>query len=204
MLRPVLLLALASLVAGAATGRVPQPDDKKDPQARFEPNSKPGEGQKFLEKFVGDWDVAKAFHPRGGGEPAKSTGTCRQTMVHGGRFLQSDFTFGAGDAQTSGTGLIGFEPETGKFTSTWIDSRQTRMSFRQGADKFDGKKIVLLGQALGEGPKDGARRSQTATTLEDGGKKIVHRQHAIEPDGTARLVMELVLTRKADAPKPPE
>lgn len=170
-------------------------DDKKDPQSTFEPKSKPGAGQKFLERFVGDWDVTKSFFPRGGGEPSKQKGECRQTMIHGGRFLQSEFTFQTADGgKSTGTGTIGFEPETGKFTSTWIDSRQTRMSFRQGEEKFDGEQIVLHGKELG-GPE--ARKSRTVTKLEDDGKRIVHRQFGTGPDGMERPVMELVMTKKA-------
>ena len=120
---------------------------------------------------------------------------CTQEMIHGGRFPRSEFTFDGPGGKTTGTGLIGFEPETGKFTSVWIDSRQTRMSFRQSEDKFDGEQIVLIGKSLGEGGKDG-RRSRTVTRLEDGGKKIVHRQYSDTPDGKERLVMELVLTKK--------
>jgi hypothetical protein len=167
-------------------------EDKKDPQATFEPKSKPGAGQKFMEKFVGDWDVTKTFHPRMG-EPVRQKGQCRQTMIHGGRFLQSEFTFEADGGKTTGTGLIGFESEAGKFTSVWIDSRQTRMSFRQAEGKFDGEQIVLFSKEL-DG-KEG-RRSKTVTKLEDDGKKIVHRQFALSQDDAERLVMELVLTKR--------
>ena len=183
--------AMACLLSGTA---VPQ-DKKKDPMQSFEPRSKPGAGQKFLEKFVGEWDVVKTFHLRAG-DPAKSTGQCRQTMIQNGRFLQSEFTFKSDSGETTGSGLIGFEPESGKFTSVWIDSRQTRMSFRQSDGKFDGTKIVLVGKALGEGPKEGGRKSQTTTTLEDDGNKIVHRQVAIDAEGKERLVMQLVMTKK--------
>jgi len=184
------LVVPAALVLLSAAG---QPPDKKDPQSTFEPKSKPGAGQKFLEQFVGDWDVAKSFHPRAG-EPTKQKGECKQTMLHGGRFLQSEFTFVTSDGgKSTGTGLIGWEPETGKFTSVWIDSRQTRMSFRQAENKFDGDEIVLFGKDL-SGKE--SRRSKTVTRLEDGGKKIVHRQYAVNADGTERLVMELVMTKK--------
>lgn len=191
----VLLVATLDILIG--TGQPPaktddKKEDKKDPQASFEPRSKPGAGQKFLEKFVGDWEVAKTFHPRMG-EPTKQKGECRQTMIHGGRFLQSEFTFEAESGKTTGTGLIGFEPETGKFTSVWIDSRQTRMSFRQAEGKFDGEQIVLSGKEL-DG-KEG-RRSKTVTKIEVEGKKIVHRQYSLGPDNAERLVMELVLTKK--------
>ena len=189
--RVLAVAAVLVLLAGAG-----QQPDKKDPQSAFEPKSKPGAGQKFLERFVGEFDVAKAFHPRQG-EPFRQKGTCTQTMIHDGRFLKSDFTFTTNSGKSTGTGLIGFEPETGKFTSVWIDSRQTRMSLRQSEDKFDGQQIVLFGKELGG--KEG-RRSKTVTRLEDGGKKIVHRQFSVAADGTERLVMELVLTRKEPVP----
>jgi hypothetical protein len=180
----------ACLFAGPAAAQ-----DKKDPLQSFEPKSKPGAGQKFLEKFVGDWDVVKTFRPRAG-EPVKATGECRQSMIQDGRFLQSEFTFKADTGKTTGLGLIGFEPETGLFTSVWIDSRQTRMSARQSEDKFNGEEIVLFSKDFGG--KEG-RRSKTVTRLEDDGKKIVHRQYAVEAGTPDRLVMELVLTRKVPA-----
>ena len=114
-------------------------------------------------------------------------------MINDGRFLQSEFSFASNTGKTTGLGLIGFEPESDKFTSVWIDSRQTRMSLRQSEDKFDGEKIVLFSKEL-DG-KEG-RRSKTITRLEDGGKKLIHRQYAVEANAPDRLVMELAMTRK--------
>ena len=170
------------------------PPDAKDPQARVEPRSGPGLGQEFLARFAGDWEVVKVFHPRSG-DPVRVEGTCRQAMTHGGRFLQSDFVFGRGDARTTGTGIIGFEPAPGRFTSVWTDSRATGMSLRQSRDPFDGRQIVLYSRSL---EPDGleARSSRTVTLLEDEGRRIVHRQHAFGPEGEGRLVMELIMTRK--------
>ena len=173
----------------------PTPARAQDPQAKFEPRSGPGAGQKFLTSFAGDWDVVKVFHPRQG-DPVKVKGTCRQAMIHDGRFLQSDFTFeAAGGKTTSGQGLIGFEPETEAFTSVWTDSRQTKMSLRQSKDKFDGKSIVLFSKSLDSSGKD-ERRSKTISVLKDDGKTLHHRQFAIAADGQERLMMELIMTRK--------
>lgn len=183
-------LALVLFIV-AALGQPMAAQDKKDPQSSVEPRSKPGVGQKYLEKFVGVWDVVKAFHPRTG-EPFRVKGECVQSMIHEGRFLKSDFVFG-GDSTTTGTGLIGFETDTGLFTSVWIDSRATKMSHRQSKDKFNGAEIVLFGKSFDA--KD-TRISRTTTRLEDDGRKIVHRQVSITPDGKERLVMELVMTRK--------
>ena len=117
--------------------------DKKDPQSTYEPRSGPGIGQKFLEKFVGDWDVVKTFHPRAG-EPVKTKGECRQTMMHEGRFLRSDFVFGEGDRKTTGLGLIGFETATGKFTSVWTDSRTAGCHFGKAGTNSRARKSCCL------------------------------------------------------------
>lgn len=171
---------------------------QKDAQSEYEPRSKPGEGQKFLQMFVGDWGVAKTFYPRSG-EPVRQEGECRQAMLHGGRFLQSEFTFRRGDDKTTGTGLIGFDSASGRFTSVWIDSRSTRMSFRQGQEKFDGKQIILYGRQLGDEGNTG-RVSRTVTRLENDGLRIVHRQYTTGEGGKERLVMELILTKKGKEP----
>jgi hypothetical protein len=188
------LVAVLAL-AGAVDAQQPtKPAAGGDPQSTVEPRSDPGAGQKFLARFVGEWDVAKAFYPRSGGEPARTRGICRQTMIHGGRFLQSDFEFGNGPSKSTGLGLIGFEPATGKFTSVWTDSRQTRMSFRQARERFDGRRIVLYSETLGGDPQ--GRLSRTVTELSEDGNRIVHRQYGVAADGQERLVMELVMTRK--------
>jgi hypothetical protein len=188
-------LVVSLLVIGFLFGADKAPQPQKDPQATYEPRSSPGAGQKFLEKFVGDWDVQKTFYPRSG-DPFRVKGECRQTMIHEGRFLKSEFVFDANGSKTTGLGLIGFEVQSGTFTSVWTDSRSTRMSLRQSQGRFDGKEIVLLGRSLQEDGK-GPPRSRTVTRLEEDGRKIIHRQYNRGPDGKERLIMELLMTRKA-------
>ena len=87
-----LALPFAACSAGPERAAAPQaaspPVGARDPQASYEPRSAPGAGQQWLARLAGDFDVQKTFHPRDGGAPAVSRGTCRQTMVHGGRFLE--------------------------------------------------------------------------------------------------------------------
>jgi hypothetical protein len=189
-----IVIASAISLSFVLVAAAEQPPDKKDPQSSYEPRSAPGAGQRYLEKFVGDWDVAKTFHPRSG-DPVTVKGTAKQTMIHNGRFLNSEFVFGEGESRSTGTGTIGFQPDKGIFTSVWTDSRQTRMSFRQSKDKFDGKEIVMFSESLGDAKE--SRRSRTVSRLEDNGARLVHRQYSISPDGSERLVMELVMTRKS-------
>ncbi|HEV3084403.1 MAG TPA: DUF1579 family protein [Gemmataceae bacterium] len=191
-LGPAILL-LTALTIGAEQA----PKGQVDPQAKYEPRSSPGAGQQFLQKFVGDWDVVKTFHPRSG-EPVRMTGQCRQAMIHDGRFLQCEFTFDHAGTKTTGLGIVGYEVDSGRFTSVWTDSRSTRMSLRQSQDKFTGEEIVLYGRSLNDGARTPAR-TRTVTRLEDDGRKLVHRQYLIGAEGKERLMMELLMTKKAKA-----
>jgi hypothetical protein len=166
---------------------------QKDPQSSYEPRSTPGTGQKYLEKLAGEWEVVKVFYPREG-QPVRASGQCRQTMIQDGKFLQSEFVFQQGDRKSTGLGIIGFEPETGRFTSFWVDSRQTRMSAGQSSEPFSGDKIVLYSVSLDPQASE-TRRSKTVSQLEDEGRKLIHRQYALG-SGEERLMMELILTRK--------
>lgn len=166
----------------------------RDPQSQFEPRSAPGRGQELLARMAGDWDVEKTLHPRNG-DPVVSHGTCHQAMVHGGRFLQCEFTFPGADGATTGSGTIGFDAQTARFTSFWVDSRSTRVSVRQSEGSFDGgDAIQLVGRSLGD--EASPRRSRTESRLQDGDRVLTHRQWGIAADGSERLVMELRLTRR--------
>jgi len=172
------------------------PPAPEESQAAFEPGSGPGPGQAYLARFAGDWDVVKTFYPREGG-PTRVTGRCRQEMIHKGRFLRSEFTFDDRGGESTGMGLIGFEPGNGLFTSVWTDSRQTAMSQRRSRDPFDGREIVLHSKpADPPDPKAPARCSRTVSRLEDGDRTLTHRQYNVSPDGSERLFMELKMARK--------
>jgi len=190
-MRRSILIVFSAFLSTAVGDAIAQ---RKDPQAAFEPRSATGAGQKYLERMAGDWEVAKAFFPRDG-QPVRASGTCRQAMIHDGKFLRSDFVFEQDGRKTTGLGIIGFEPETNRFTSFWIDSRQTRMSPRQSREPFGGDKIVLHSVSLDPSAKE-ARRSKTVTQLEEGDRRLVHRQYALGSGGEERLMMELVMIRK--------
>lgn len=163
-------------------------------QNQFEPPNAPGAGQKLLAQFSGDWDVVKSFFPRTG-SPIVTKGACKQYMVQGGKFLQSDFTFFNSDgSKSTGTGISGFDSKTNRFTTVWYDSRQTSMSIRQSDGTFDGKNIVLLATALE--PDHPGRKTITRAHLEEDGRLLLHRQFTINDKGEEHLVLELRMTRK--------
>lgn len=190
------LVIAASHLAVAQKPPAPAPAPVKDVHARYEPPSGPGAGQDYLKTYEGEWSVERNFYPPGGGPPSKATGECTQKMVQDGRFLQSDFTFHQDGKTTTGTGISGFDPQTGLFTTFWYDARSTRFSIRQSREPFDGKQIVLYSASLAASHGE-ERKSRTVSHLEDGGKKLIHQQFNQDAGGKEKLLMELIMTRKA-------
>lgn len=198
---PALILgAMTVVMATAASAQSTTPAAPaapgKDAQQRYEPSSGPGAGQAFLKTFEGEWTVERIFYPPSGGAPSKAPGECTQKMVQDGRFLESDFTFHTPDGKTTtGVGISGFDPQTGLFTTFWYDSRSTRFSIRQSKEPFDGKQIVLYSVSIG-GSHGQEHTSRTVSYLEDGGKRLIHRQYNADAAGKEKVLSELILTRK--------
>lgn len=195
-------LFLATAIAATAAHTAAQTKDapakdalQKDVQAKIEPAGGPGAGQAFLKTFEGEWTVVRNFYPPSGGPPNTATGEATQKMVQDGRFLESDFTFHQDGKTTTGTGISGFDPQSGLFTTFWYDSRSTRFSIRQSREPFDGKQIVLYSAALGGGDGN-QRKSRTVSHLEDNGNKLVHQQFNMDASGAEHVLMELILTKK--------
>src|SRR5690242_14030681 len=164
-------------------------------QEQYEPPNAPGAGQKLLAQFAGEWDVVRTFVPANGGAPIITNGTCKQSMTHDGKFLQSEFTFVSPDgSHTTGSGVSGFDPKTNRFTTVWYDSHQTTMSIRQSDGTFDGENIVLWTTPLDtERP---GRKTVARAHLEDNGRLLLHRHFLIDDKGNERMMIELRMTRQ--------
>ena len=193
MKSPLFLATLGVLAFSWLDGTQSAGQDKKVPPSTAEQAGTAVTGQAYLEKFVGNFEVERVFYGPKGGTPTRTKGTCKQSMQQGGKFLFCDYTFGEGTAATTGLGIIGYIPDSGLFISTWVDSRATKMSLRQSREKFNGKEITLFSGTLNNDPK--ARVSRTVSTVEEDGRKILHRQFNIV-DGKEAVFMELHLTRK--------
>lgn len=162
---------------------------------QYEPSNGAGAGQVLLARFAGHWNVVDTFYPRRG-KPIVTKGVCVQHMFDGGKFLESDFTFLNADGSTkfTGTGISGFDPSTGKFTTVWLDSRRTQMSIRQSRGKFDGKHIVLYSTSL---DREHPHRTTFARAhLEDNGRVLVYNHYFVVPGGQPRKMFELYMTRQ--------
>jgi hypothetical protein len=107
----------------------------------------------------------------------------------------SEFVFEQDGKKTTGLGIVGFDAESGHFTTVWTDSRSTRISLRQSQEPFNDKEIVLHSRTIEKDARS-SRTSRTVTRMEANGDRIVHRQYTVSPTGEERLIMELNMIRK--------
>ncbi len=184
-----MIVALMLAMAGAAGHGVAQQTHKE-----YEPPAAAGAGQKLLAQFSGDWEMVKIFYPTTG-KPVETKGTCKQYMIQGGKFLQSDFTFFDPDgSKSTGTGISGFDAKTNRFTTVWYDSQKTSMSIRQSDGTFDGTNVVLWATSLD--PDRPGHKTVARAHLEENGHVLVHRHYTVDEKGGERLVLEWRMTKK--------
>jgi len=107
----------------------------------FKKMAKPGAPHKLLAGLEGSWTTrTKAW--MGGDKPVETTGTCVQKMILGGRYLQQEYSGEMMGESFSGINLIGFDNQSQKFVSTWIDTMSTGIYYFEGKASADGKTIT--------------------------------------------------------------
>jgi hypothetical protein len=157
------LIAALALVAVMSTSAAMAPAATQDeppaaPGQNMPPMPPPpGEHHKWLQKLVGNWTVEMEMNAEGM-PPMKSTGT---TSV---RSLEGRWVIGELKAETPGMGsmnailTLGYNPETGKYQGTWIDSMTDVMWVYVGT--LDATKKILTLEAEGPNMMDPAAKEK--------------------------------------------
>jgi hypothetical protein len=128
-----ILFCLAAIFSTSVAG------EKKKDVGAF-PRVERGLEHKVLEGLVGTWD-ARIKHYVNPDKPSESKGVMTRTMILGGNFLQESFQGEFAGKKFAGLGLIGYDYNKDKFTTTWHDSMSTSMTLTHGA--FDSRKKTL-------------------------------------------------------------
>ncbi len=92
-----------------------------------------GENHQRLARLAGEWDMLTKAWMAPGQPPQTSKGTVTNTMLLGGRVLQSQHRGEMMGQPFEGVGLTGFDNVTGRFWTTWIDNMSTGLFQAPGA-----------------------------------------------------------------------
>jgi hypothetical protein len=102
----------------------------------------PGPPHKMLAGLAGSWETKSRGWMEADLPPVEGTGTCEQRMLLDGRFLRQEFTGEMMGNPFTGIGVTGYDNNTKKFVSTWMDSMGTAILFFEGTAGPDGKTIT--------------------------------------------------------------
>lgn len=85
----------------------------------------PGDVHKMIAKSDGQWKEDVSWWMTPGQEPMKSTATCTNTMILGGRYQQSINKGTMMGMPFEGIGILGYDNAEKMFNYTWIDNMGT-------------------------------------------------------------------------------
>ncbi|MBI4363826.1 MAG: DUF1579 domain-containing protein [Candidatus Latescibacteria bacterium] len=153
--------------------------------------STPGPMHDLMKSMVGSWKaVTKSWS--GPGEPTVTEGTSENTLILGGRYLQSAFKGMFGGMPFEGVGIMGYNNQKKQFESVWVDNMGTAVAWSHGSVDPVGKVITM--NATFPDPMTGQDTSyKMVTTIVDANQH----QFAMvgSKDGKDRTEMEITYTR---------
>jgi predicted enzyme related to lactoylglutathione lyase len=171
-----------SLVLGTVVGRGLAQDEKKPCS-----NEPPGdEAHRGLARLAGRFDAAVKLWSDSTSAPRESSGRIENKLVHGGRFLLSDYSGRLGDKPYTGTNLLGYDDATKRYTNVWVDSTGSSTEVATGTCDAAGKTLTL--QATPDAKVTWIFR------LEDDDHYALE-LHAGQPGGDDRMFFQVVYTR---------
>ena len=111
---------------------------------------KPGEAHERLHKLAGDWSGGEKLHPAPwdpAGGPAQAT-VANRVILDGWAVVQEYQQSRGGQPNFSGHGIFWYDPATGEYAMTWVDSMAGQpATFRGG---FEGD-VLRLTNAMADG-----------------------------------------------------
>ena len=171
-------------------------EQKMDMQAmmeKFEKQGTPGEPHKRLASMEGSWNTKTKSWMEPNKPPMETAGTCEQKMILGGRFLKQKCSGDMMGKTFEGVGLTGYDNQTKKYTSTWMDSMSTTLHVMEGTSGDDNT-ITQEGQYTC--PIRGEMKLRYVTKVVDQNTNIFE-MYGTDKSGQEMKMMEITYTRKS-------
>jgi hypothetical protein len=153
----------------------------------------PGAPHRLLALLAGSWSSEHKYWMEPDQPPTESTGNSEQMMILDGRFLQQEFSGEMMGSPFSGFGFLGYDNNTQKYVSTWLDNMGTGIYFFEGSAGADGRSIVQ--SCKYDDPVQGLKEWRSVTRLVDDNTYAVE-MYSTDQSGKETKVMEGTYTRK--------
>ncbi len=181
-----------ALAADPPAKIAPQPTYQTDMDMLAEAGT-PGMHHRFLNHFIGDWDVLATLR-RPGSPPEEYSASATFDWALDGRFLQEEISAEVMGMQLSMLNYLGYNNFKGRYTIAWLSSTSTSITTAIGYQNHDGTEITLFGTIDEPHLNLHERTVKTIYRSESKDRFVVeiHDLHIPEPSS---IVMTMVYTR---------
>lgn len=196
MKKITILLAIACCTAGFANA---QQDKKMSAEEaammkNWQAYMTPGEIHTMLAKSNGEWteDIVMWMDPST--PPQKSTASCTNTMIMGGRYQQSTHKGNFNGMPFEGMSWLGYDNAKKIFMSTWIDNMGTGIMYMEGTYDAATKTVTSKGKSVDPMTGKDMMVRETFTLVDDNNQMMT--MYMTPEGGKEYKSMEIKFTRK--------
>lgn len=184
-----------SKTAGPADFKLPPGWTMEDMQACMKAGT-PGKVHKQLAEGVGTWHGKNTMWMSPSSEPMHSESTSKVTAIMDGRFIKVDVDGEMpGMGPYHGLGIYGFDNQSNKLVSIWIDNHGTGIMKGTGEQSDDGKTITWRYKYTCPVTKKPTTMREVETITGNDIKTL--EMYGVDPKGGKEFkMMEVALTRK--------
>jgi Protein of unknown function (DUF1579) len=153
----------------------------------------PGDVHKMLASFDGEWneDITMWMDPKA--PPQKSTSTCTNKMILGGRYQESKHTGNMMGMPFEGIGTLAWDNSKKMFVSTWVDNMGTGIMYMEGNWDANKKTMELRGKQTDPTTGKDMKVREVMKIVDD---KTQMMEMYMEAGGKEYKSMEIKFTRK--------
>ncbi len=138
----LIVLALFLIVPSLADVQEKGKEDQKKMMEMWMKYATPGEGHKFLQKQVGEWEVNTKSWSQPGQEPEITKGSAKGEMIIGGRYMKMVYKGTIMGMPFQGMGIHAYDNHLKKYLSTWVDNMGTGIMVNTGVLDKNGKVLT--------------------------------------------------------------
>ncbi len=160
----------------------------------------PGPMHQMLAKSNGMWNQDITMWMAPGAQPMKSTATCVNTMIIGGRYQQGRTRGSFSGMPFEGTSTTGYDNQKKMFVSTWIDNMGTGIMYMEGPYNEATKSVEMKGSMVD--PMTGQETAMRETWKMIDDKNQLMEMYATPKGGKEFKTMEIKFSRKEMETRP--
>lgn len=161
---------------------------------RYRAYATPGESHKVLHSLAGSWDYTIKFWDSSEGEPEISQGTSTIELILDERFLMQKAEGSAMGMPFEGMGITGFNNETQRYESVWIDNMGTGMM--KGSGVYDPDMNAIIEDGSFSCPLEGGDKPYRSIVRITDDDSFTYEWYIDDAEGERFRAMEIVYTRK--------